>query len=366
VDSLSSSYDSVSNTHGDDMGEEKVTRRSLRSQQKKSRSQGWVRKGAAAVVLLGLTVGTYGFVSTTAEAEDANAALTSFSGADPLRSAPPSRGLERSLLEDEGDHREITVTVDGEEIEINTRARTLADALAEAGIEVGFYDEVDHPLNGEPTDTSITRITESVETVEEEIPYKTKKNKTDSLTKGTERVETRGEVGQRTATKRVWRKEGEVIAEEVLAEAVGKEPVDEVVAIGTRPKPQPARGSSSSSSASSSSSGSSSSSSSSTPSSGSPRAIAQDMLSEYGWGQDQWSCLNSLWQRESGWNPQARNPSSGAFGIPQALPGSKMASAGSDWQTNPATQIRWGLGYIKSRYGSPCGAWAKSQAVGWY
>lgn len=81
---------------------------------------------------------------------------------------------------------------------------------------------------------------------------------------------------------------------------------------------------------------------------------------------DQWSCLDALWQRESNWNPSAMNPSSGAYGIPQSLPGSKMASAGADWRTNPATQIRWGLGYIKGRYGSPCGAWGHSQSVGWY
>lgn len=100
--------------------------------------------------------------------------------------------------------------------------------------------------------------------------------------------------------------------------------------------------------------------------SGDPRGIAQSMLGGFGWGQDQWGCLDSLWQKESGWNPYAANPSSGAYGIPQALPGSKMASAGADWQTNPATQISWGLGYISGRYGSPCGAWAHSQAHNWY
>ncbi len=100
--------------------------------------------------------------------------------------------------------------------------------------------------------------------------------------------------------------------------------------------------------------------------SGDPRSIARSMLSSYGWGQDQFGCLDSLWMKESGWNASAMNPSSGAYGIPQSLPGSKMASAGSDWQSNPATQIRWGLGYIDGRYGSPCAAWAHSQAVNWY
>jgi hypothetical protein len=90
------------------------------------------------------------------------------------------------------------------------------------------------------------------------------------------------------------------------------------------------------------------------------------MLGSYGWSSSQFSCLDSLWNQESGWNVYASNQSSGAYGIPQALPGSKMASAGPDWQTNAATQIRWGLGYIQGTYGSPCGAWAHEQADGWY
>lgn len=98
---------------------------------------------------------------------------------------------------------------------------------------------------------------------------------------------------------------------------------------------------------------------------GAKAAAQQIMSSTYGWGGDQFSCLNSLWNKESGWNYQAYNPS-GATGIPQALPGSKMASAGSDWQTNAATQVAWGLGYISSVYGTPCSAWSHSQAVNWY
>ena len=90
------------------------------------------------------------------------------------------------------------------------------------------------------------------------------------------------------------------------------------------------------------------------------------MLGSYGWSSSQFSCLDPLWNLESGWNVYASNPSSGAYGIPQALPGSKMASAGPDWQSDAATQIRWGLGYIQAMYGSPCGAWAHEQADGSY
>lgn len=97
-----------------------------------------------------------------------------------------------------------------------------------------------------------------------------------------------------------------------------------------------------------------------------PRDIARALLGEFGFSSDQFGCLDSLWTRESNWRVNADNPTSSAYGIPQALPGSKMSSAGSDWATNPATQIRWGLGYIQDRYGSPCGAWAHSESRGWY
>lgn len=97
------------------------------------------------------------------------------------------------------------------------------------------------------------------------------------------------------------------------------------------------------------------------------QATARQLASaNYGWGGDQFSCLVSLWTKESGWNYQAYNASSGATGIPQALPGSKMASAGADWQTNATTQIAWGLKYISAAYGTPCSAWGHSQATNWY
>ena len=97
-----------------------------------------------------------------------------------------------------------------------------------------------------------------------------------------------------------------------------------------------------------------------------PRAIAESMLSDYGWDSSEMSCLDDLWVSESGWDVYATNPTSGAYGIPQALPAAKMATAGSDWRTNPATQIEWGLDYIESSYGTPCGAWDFKQGNGWY
>ena len=98
-----------------------------------------------------------------------------------------------------------------------------------------------------------------------------------------------------------------------------------------------------------------------------PRQIARAMLPQFNWSAStQFKYLNWLWQRESGWNKYASNPYTGAYGIPQALPGSKMASAGPGWRSNASTQIRWGLGYIRARYGSPRKAWNHSLATGWY
>ena len=97
------------------------------------------------------------------------------------------------------------------------------------------------------------------------------------------------------------------------------------------------------------------------------QAYAKNLcINTYGWTENDFNCLVKLWERESNWNPNAHNKSSGAHGIPQSLPASKMASEGDDYYTNGKTQIRWGLKYIKNRYGTPANAWAHSQQKGWY
>jgi hypothetical protein len=98
------------------------------------------------------------------------------------------------------------------------------------------------------------------------------------------------------------------------------------------------------------------------------QAYARSVLGNYGWGDDQFGCLVSLWTQESGWRANALNSSSGAYGIPQALPANKLAAAGADWRTNAQTQVNWGLAYIKSSYGTPCGAWNHEMSVNphWY
>jgi hypothetical protein len=99
---------------------------------------------------------------------------------------------------------------------------------------------------------------------------------------------------------------------------------------------------------------------------GTPKEVAMNLLPDHGWSQSQFSCLEKLWNKESRWKVSAANPTSSAYGIPQALPGVRMAAYGSDWRTNPVTQIKWGLDYIEATYGSPCSAWAHSQAKNWY
>lgn len=98
-----------------------------------------------------------------------------------------------------------------------------------------------------------------------------------------------------------------------------------------------------------------------------PREIGRQMAQNiYGWGSDQFTCYDNIIMRESEWIVTADNPTSSAYGIPQALPGKRMASEGADWETNPATQIKWGLKYVKERYGTPCKAWSFKRANGWY
>jgi hypothetical protein len=99
-----------------------------------------------------------------------------------------------------------------------------------------------------------------------------------------------------------------------------------------------------------------------------PKELARLMVAEQGWSSSQFTCLDKLYQRESGWRYNARNPSSGAYGLGQALPASKMSPFGDDYLTNPATQIKWGLAYIDERYGTPCAAWAHSENTNphWY
>jgi hypothetical protein len=137
-----------------------------------------------------------------------------------------------------------------------------------------------------------------------------------------------------------------------------------VVAAPVAPKPAPAVSSAAGAGAGGGAAAAAVPTSYTTPS-GTAQAYAAELVSRRGWSSGEFTCLVNLWNRESGWNTHAYNPS-GAYGIPQSLPGSKMAAFGADWQNDYRVQIQWGLAYISGSYGSPCGAWGHSQAYNWY
>ncbi|AIE82674.1 hypothetical protein FB03_04640 [Actinotignum schaalii] len=256
----------------------------------------------------------------------------------------------------------FTVNFEGEERTLTTTAGTLGEALQEAGITVSGDDVVSQSLAEAVTPgakVTITRVEKRVVTEEVVDAHGSTKVDDAALAKGTTKVETEGKDGISANTYEIRVENGKEVARTLTFSAVKQARVDEVVKVGTSESAAAVAG------ASADGSGAALGSASVVPA-GTAQEIASGMLSAYGWGQDQFSCLVTLWNRESNWNHLAENSSSGAYGIPQALPGSKMASAGADWQTNPATQIRWGLGYIEGRYGSPCAALGHSNSRGWY
>jgi len=205
------------------------------------------------------------------------------------------------------------------------------------------------------TETAAPQVAVVVQRVETKKVTTTKAIAHDTTTKKSSgrysdldaKVAKKGKDGERTIVQQVTTIDGTVVKKTKVSDEVTTKPVTRVLVKGTKERPEEKAATT-------------------TTFSGSTRSIGQKMAAARGWSGSEWTCLESLWTKESGWSASAANPSSGAYGIPQALPGSKMASAGGDWQSNPATQIEWGLGYIADVYGTPCGAWGHSQSVGWY
>ena len=227
---------------------------------------------------------------------------------------------------------------------------------------------------GQSAGLTIEGQSDSVYTVTEESTeeHGRVEKETDSPPEGETKVETEGVDGLVRTTYEVVSKDGTEVSRTPLSSAVVTEKVDEVVLVGTGSGNTGGKSAPADSGSGGGGGGESSSPAPAANASGDgttpegAQAIARSLMGSYGWGDGEFSCLQSLWNRESGWNYQAQNASSGAYGIPQALPGSKMSSVADDWATNPATQITWGLGYIQGRYGTPCSAWAHSESVGWY
>nr|WP_083090393.1 G5 domain-containing protein [Actinomyces vulturis] len=285
-----------------------------------------------------------------------NAALLSTQGLEAAAHSHPTASADPSAS------TSYILVVDGVKRDARTDADTWAQALNQAGVHVDTTagDQVSVSLTEEPkagVTVTVNHATVTQDVVNTPLKHERVEKKTDELYEGESKTEQEGSDGVSREIYTVTTVDGKEISRTLVSSMVVTPKVDEVVLVGTKPKPAPGAVSPALAAASTPSGGTNA---------GDAQAIAHSMMGAYGWGEGEFQCLVSLWNRESGWNYAASNSSSGAYGIPQALPGSKMASAGADWATNPATQISWGLGYIAGRYGSPCGAWSHSESVGWY
>jgi uncharacterized protein YabE (DUF348 family) len=242
----------------------------------------------------------------------------------------------------------IHLVVDGQVIDGVSSAATVRDSLRDIGLVLDDGDQVSVPLDATAVDglvVLVTRASTGGETVTEAMPFDSQEVEDAGMVKGNSVITTKGKAGVRTTTYQLQVVGGVVTGRTPIASVVTVAPVTQVTKVGTAELPDPTVVA---------------------VEPGTAQALGKEMAAARGWGDDQFACLLSLWNQESGWRVNAANKSSGAYGIPQALPGSKMATVGADWQTNPATQITWGLNYIGGRYGNPCGAWAHHESIGWY
>lgn len=239
-----------------------------------------------------------------------------------------------------------TVVPSAEE-EITDTKTIIITKVGDEPTKIAEISEEELENNIEEIAENYSNITEEIITVKEEIPFETITKDVSNGSDTTNRVIQAGQNGIKEVTYKVKYKDDVEIERIELSSKVVKEPVNKIVQIQTKVTSR----------------------SGGRAASGSAlvyQQYAATVCRSYGWSETDIECLISLWNKESGWNPYAYNASSGAYGIPQALPGSKMASKGSDYQTNYQTQINWGLSYISSRYGNPQNAWNHSQSKGWY
>ena len=231
---------------------------------------------------------------------------------------------------------------DGAKIEIKDKSEKeiQISQISEEGVQTSLDDLL----------KNYAPITEKIVVERIEIPFETiTKEATGTGSEARNQVVQEGKNGIKEITYKVKYQNDVEIEKTVLSEVIVEEPVNKIVQV------QKVTSRSSTERVSLA-----------TGTAGDAQAYAKQRCADYGWSETDFNCLVKLWNRESKWNVSAYNRSSGAYGIPQALPASKMASAGSDYKTNYKTQINWGLSYIKSRYGSPTSAWNHSQQRGWY
>lgn len=309
----------------------------------KTLSRGQWAKIAAAVAAVGL-IATAGVISRDFyQSSTATPSITptSFSATDGAASRSSSRGALKSTTY-------VTVKVNGKSrVVLGEKANmtTVKDVLETGDIVLDPEDSVTPSLDSkvsESTVISINRANTTVETTDTEIAFNEVRKETSSLPKGQEKVETEGANGVMETTNLVTKSGGKVMSSNMISSFVKKAPTDKVILVGT--------GSSSTPSAAAASIGT-------TVPAGEMQQWAHDYLLSSGYSEADFTATVYIISHESGWNVAATNPSSGAYGLPQALPGSKMVSAGADWATNYQTQLKWFWGYCAQRYGSIQGAY---------
>jgi hypothetical protein len=229
-----------------------------------------------------------------------------------------------------------------------TLQSTVRDLLLELDVVLEEGDAVSADLDAlleDGQEITVSRAGSSADTITETLAFETIEREDPGLVKGEKVVLQKGRVGKAVTTYDISTLGGEEADRVILARSVLVEPQDEIIGIGTLDVGDP---------------------SAKVLTPKEARALGKTMVAERGWDESQFACLDKLWTKESNWRVQAANSSSGAYGIPQAYPGTKMASVAADWRTNAKTQITWGLQYISGRYGTPCGAWDHSQRKNWY
>ena len=326
----------------------------------------WI--GAAAAAIAVVLIATGGAIAAWRNSGSRASRITEYSVSD-LKdgSQDVSRSTIREALEEHrgGADRNTTYV----RVEINGKLRmvagsdftTVKSVLQAGNITLTNDDTVSPSLDDQVNESTVIKITSTnseIQTLEQSIPFNVIRKNDDSLPSGSTKVETEGKEGTMEITNLVTKNGTETLATNTITEYVKNAPINKVILVGTKKAAStstPERKSASPSSSSSASYGT-------TMPVGDAQSYAHSKVLARGWSESEFTCLVQLWQKESGWRSNAANPS-GAYGIPQALPGSKM---GAGWQTDATVQINWGLNYIAGRYSTPCGAWAHSRKTGWY
>lgn len=306
----------------------------------KTLSRGQWAKIAAAVAAVGL-IATAGVISRDFyQSSTATPSITptSFSATDGAASRSASRGALKSTTY-------VTVKVNGKSrVVLGEKANmtTVKDVLETGDITLDPDDAVSPSLKSKVTEATVVTINRAdadVETNDTEIAFNEVRKETSSLPKGQEKVETEGQKGIMETTSLIKRAGDKVISSNVFASWVKKAPVDKVILVGTGSTESPSTSSSSSADLGT------------TVPAGEVQSWAHQYLLDNGYSEADFTAANYIINHESGWSPTATNPTSGAYGLGQAYPGSKMASAGADWQTNYKTQFKWFISYCEQRYG---------------